>query len=318
MKLERKNGIPFYIQLKEQILGNIAAGLWPPGYKLPTEREMAGQLELSRNTVSQAYKELENEGVLSSAQGKGTFVADSGIVFQQESRKEKVLRIIDNALEEAVGLGFSIDDFVSFTHVRALEKKAALSNLKVAFVGTSTEELAQFTAGAYLGREVSVIPVTMAALTQEPAASKAKLLAADLAVTAFNQVNTVKNFIGTPRPQVVGINLEPKLDTMVRIARLHLEGFLPLVCESEEFSVQVRTTLAQAGIYPELETLTASDDEVLAKALSGVQAVIVAPGRRQKVEQLAQVGVQVIEFRTFPDAVSLNLLRSVLLEIKHS
>ena len=42
------------------------------GKKLPTERELAKALRVSRNTISTAYKELEDEGVLYSHQGRGT------------------------------------------------------------------------------------------------------------------------------------------------------------------------------------------------------------------------------------------------------
>src|SRR5690554_808193 len=120
MKLEvnRETGIPLYIQVKEIIKDLIARNVWGPGSKIPTERSLAEQLKISRNTVSMAYRELEAEGVLVCYQGRGTFVAESDEAVRRESRKERLLKVIDMAMEEAITLGFSLDDFMAFTHVR--------------------------------------------------------------------------------------------------------------------------------------------------------------------------------------------------------
>ncbi|MCO5385861.1 MAG: GntR family transcriptional regulator [Desulfosporosinus sp.] len=134
--------------------------------KTPPERELAKSIAVSRNTVSQAYKELESEGILCSTRGKGTFVEDTALIMQQESRKEKVLRIVDLAMEEAVGLGFSIDDFVSFVHVRGMEKKDLLSRMKVAFLVSNPEQLTDVNWN--LGPGVSLVPLLLSELQESP------------------------------------------------------------------------------------------------------------------------------------------------------
>ena len=93
--------------------------MWVPGSKLPTERSLAEELKISRNTVSMAFRELEAEGIIVCQQGRGTFVAESDEAVRRESRRERLLRIIDIAMEEATALGFSIDQFLAITHVRA-------------------------------------------------------------------------------------------------------------------------------------------------------------------------------------------------------
>jgi GntR family transcriptional regulator len=64
-----------YQQLKSQVRQAVDSGLWPPGEKLPSERELIDQLGISRITVRQAYRELVAEGYLTSAAGKGVYVA---------------------------------------------------------------------------------------------------------------------------------------------------------------------------------------------------------------------------------------------------
>jgi DNA-binding transcriptional regulator YhcF (GntR family) len=312
MDLDRKSGVPYYIQLKEQIRRHITQGLWVAGTKLPTEREMALSLGVSRNTVSQAYKELESEGVLSSAQGRGTFVADTLIVMQQEGRKEKVLRIIDVAMEEAVGLGFSIDDFVSFVHVRGMEKKDLLSRVKVAFVECNPEQLAE--AGWNLGPGVSLLPFQLSELKDSVA--QKRLANMDMIVTGISHLSEIKSLFEKFNLPILGMSLQPKLETIVRIAKLTNGHDLALVCESSQFAEKVKLSLNQAGLHPAFKTFIKPNEGELREVLADCGAVIVAPKLRLQVEKVLPENMECIEFRFVPDEGSLNLLRSALLEIK--
>ena len=55
---------PLFDQLRSQIIDGIRDGRLPPGTRLPTVRELAGQLGMAVNTVARAYRELESAGVL--------------------------------------------------------------------------------------------------------------------------------------------------------------------------------------------------------------------------------------------------------------
>ena len=313
MDIDRKSGVPYYIQLKEQIRQRITQGIWTAGMKLPPERELAKSLAVSRNTVSQAYKELEIEGVLSSARGKGTFIEDTSQLFQQEGRKEKVLRIVDLAMEEAVGLGFSIDDFVSFVHVRGMEKKELLSRMKVAFIVTNPEQLSEVNWN--LGPGVSFLPILLSELQESPRAQEC-LAGMDMAITGVTHLAEVKILLGKLRIPILGISMQPKLDTIVRIAKLTMGRGLALVCESQPFAEKVKGALRQAGLYPVLKTLIQPDEGSLREVLSECGAVILAPRLRFQVERVLPENMECIEFRFEPDAGSLSLIRGLLLELK--
>lgn len=313
MELDRQSGIPYYIQLKEQIRRRITQGTWALGTKLPTERELAGQLGVSRNTISQAYKELESEGVLSSAQGKGTFVADTSYIIQQEGRKEKVLRIIDMAMEEAVGLGFSIDDFISFVHVRGMEKKELLGRVKVGFIECNPEQLQDIHWN--LGPGIRLIPILLSDI-REGVRLREGLAAMDMLITGTGHLAEVKPLLQGLRVPLLGVVLQPKLETVVRVAKLPPGEEVTLVCESLTFARKVRESLQLAGLHPDLKVLTLPDEVFLKRVLANAGAVIVAPGWRAKVEKAQSLGLDVIEYRFEPDAGSLSLLRGALLELK--
>src|SRR5579884_3984215 len=70
------NGVPIYIQLREQILHAIGDGTLAAGDQLPTMRQVAVALRVDLNTVQRAYASLERDGVLSTSRGRGIFVAE--------------------------------------------------------------------------------------------------------------------------------------------------------------------------------------------------------------------------------------------------
>ena len=313
MRLQRGNGVPYYIQLKEQIKDNIVNGVWKAGTRLPTERELAQELGVSRNTVSQAYAGLEAEGILSSAQGRGTFVADVGLAVRQEGRKDKVLRIIDRAMEEAVGLGFSIDDFVSFVHVRGMEKKEFLSRVKVGFVECNPEQLADLPWN--LGPGVSIVPILLGGQNERNRLREA-LRTMDMVVTGVSHLTELRPLVEPLQLPLLGVSWSPPVETLIRVARLPVHERVALVCESQEFAGKVQEILTGVGLTTKLEIVLKPEEEVLQQVFGRCAAVLVTPGLRSLVDRLLPDNMERIVFRFEPDAGSLNLLRSALLDLK--
>ena len=66
---------PLFAQLRTQVIAGVRDGRLPPGTRLPTVRELAGQLGLAVNTVARAYRELETAGIVETRGRFGTFVA---------------------------------------------------------------------------------------------------------------------------------------------------------------------------------------------------------------------------------------------------
>lgn len=74
-QLDKKSGIPLYIQIETAIAALIRSGAMKPLERLPATRELAEQLGVHRNTVVQAYQELEVKGITFSHIGSGTYVS---------------------------------------------------------------------------------------------------------------------------------------------------------------------------------------------------------------------------------------------------
>jgi GntR family transcriptional regulator len=113
-QLNPKSGVPIYRQIQDQIRYGIASGLLGPGEQLPTVRSLAVELSVNPNTVIKAYSELEREGILTTEQGSGTFVAaQQPAPLADENRQSKLETLCSEFLAQAARFGFSSRDLMS-------------------------------------------------------------------------------------------------------------------------------------------------------------------------------------------------------------
>lgn len=110
-----------YLQIMEQIKQKVCAGDWPAGHPLPSIRELSVATKVSVITVKRAYTELEQEGVIVTQAGRGSFVAD--VVDIQKSLLDAELeKHIASAIKAGHALGLSDSQIV------ALVKKALVGS----------------------------------------------------------------------------------------------------------------------------------------------------------------------------------------------
>jgi GntR family transcriptional regulator len=76
LHLRTDSPVPPYEQLRAQIATMVASGVLAPGARLPTIRQLAGDLGVAGGTVTRAYRELERDGVITGRGRHGTFVRD--------------------------------------------------------------------------------------------------------------------------------------------------------------------------------------------------------------------------------------------------
>lgn len=76
IQLDYKSGVPIYDQLVNGIIRLKMLGALKGGDSLPSVRSMAVKLSINPNTVQRAYQILEEKGIIYSAAGKGSFIAD--------------------------------------------------------------------------------------------------------------------------------------------------------------------------------------------------------------------------------------------------
>lgn len=131
IRVDYESGVPLYAQIIEKIKHLVAAGRLKPGDQLPTIRQLAVDLRVNPNTVVHAYHELGNQGVISTQQGRGTFIAahpDEGRLA--EMRRDRLRAIMGGALLEALSLGYKAEEIrTAFeTQLEEWEEEKHISN----------------------------------------------------------------------------------------------------------------------------------------------------------------------------------------------
>ncbi|MNN38333.1 HTH-type transcriptional repressor YvoA [compost metagenome] len=120
---------PLYHQIETQLRSLIVSGQIEEGMLLPSIREFAGHLNCSVITVRRVYQDLENEGLLRTKQGTGTFVAKVG----KDERDEYRRNVVQEAIEVAVDTGLSVqyaEEDLKGLFLQILKKKYSESHNK--------------------------------------------------------------------------------------------------------------------------------------------------------------------------------------------
>ena len=97
---------PMYLQIMEQIRHRVAIGDWQPGHEVPSIRALAVALNISVITVKRAYLELEHEGVISTRQGRGSFISET-VDLRDSLQQQELEKHLIAAVEAAQLLGLS-------------------------------------------------------------------------------------------------------------------------------------------------------------------------------------------------------------------
>ena len=316
--LDKKNGVPLYMQLAEQLRGMILSGRVNVGEKLATERVLSQCLTISRNTVSLAYRELEEQGLIISRQGSGTYVADLEVRLPQDERREELLNHIDLAIDHAAEVGYTLEEFTSIVSGHIRERQWRFRNIHVVFIECNREQTDYFAHEIELGSGVTVEPLLLEDLETATEHAVRTIEQAELIVTTYYHLAEVRALLPNRHRDILGIALDPLVDTIVQIARLPKEHRVGLVTLSEKFAESVKKSISESGIPGlSLVRLSARTDEQIREAIRPYSVLVVSPGRKSQIEALVHDdNKEVIEFIYRPDQGSINLLKNALLRIR--
>ena len=96
--ISNTSDLPIYVQIKEQVKEQILSGELEEDEMLPSLRQLAKDLKISVLTTTRAYNELEEEGFITSRQGKGFFVMSSGSNLIREQLIQEVEKNLNSAI----------------------------------------------------------------------------------------------------------------------------------------------------------------------------------------------------------------------------
>lgn len=114
LELDFRSGIPIYLQVVERIKEMIADGRLKAGSQLPTVRSLATDLRVNFNTVARAYRILDEAGIISTQQGRGTYILEMPPPETTEAiRRATFQALTDRYLADAARLGFPPEEILA-------------------------------------------------------------------------------------------------------------------------------------------------------------------------------------------------------------
>src|ERR687892_1470649 len=108
LQIDFRSGLPIYTQIVNQVQAQIAGGILRPGDQLPTVRALAEELRVNFNTVARAYRILDEARIISTQQGRGTYITEiPPPKVTERLRREALEALTQRYISEAMRLDFS-------------------------------------------------------------------------------------------------------------------------------------------------------------------------------------------------------------------
>ena len=111
LHIDFRSGFPIYTQIVNQVQAQVAGGALQPGDQLPTVRALAEELRVNFNTVARAYRILDEARIISTQQGRGTYITEvPPPKVSERLRKEALQELTQRYISEAMRLEFTKDE----------------------------------------------------------------------------------------------------------------------------------------------------------------------------------------------------------------
>src|SRR5215211_6639909 len=103
LQIDFRSGLPIYTQIVNQVQAQVAGGILKPGDQLPTVRALAEELRVNFNTIARAYRILDEARIISTQQGRGTYITEiPPPKVTERLRRESLEALTQRYISEAI------------------------------------------------------------------------------------------------------------------------------------------------------------------------------------------------------------------------
>ncbi len=273
LKVDGMGGGPIYKQIADAVSDKIAKGELEAGFKLPTVRALADELDVACGTIKHAYEYLEEQGHIEMVQGRGSFVL--GKEADNANRKEKAMAAIDQMFDQLHQLGFTPREMEIYLNLklRGLEEKYDV--VKVAVVDCNPETLQLIE--QQLSQIGYVEPVVFPLSRIGEIASKIND-EYDMVLTTTTHYTQVEPYIRGDKPLGM-MSMTPAVRTTISLAKVKDDIHAGIFCASDAFAGVIRHNCEGMGRWSDhLPTYLMGMKGHLDKFFDGLDLVILPEG----------------------------------------
>lgn len=270
-------GKKIYKQIVEQILQNIKSGVLRPGDRLPTERELAARLEVSRGTVKKAYAELAANNLIEIIQGSGSYVYSDSDSYNIEYRK-MAYGLIEETIGKLEQWNFSEKEIAALFRMTLAKRDSRSLFVRIAVIDCNPETLSLFKSQlSYIpGISMSLILVDSILLDDNPSSL---LMDYDLVLTTVTHYEQITQALRGGGIKVLPVDMMPSRQTIVSLSSLSGGARVGLICQSNKFSYLVFEQMALfLDQVPSIPVHFETDLKSSLRFIKGFDVILTAPG----------------------------------------
>ena len=327
-KLMDKNARkPLYKQLVEEILLDIKTAKLKSNDKLPTEREMADKLQISRGTVKKAYSELANTGVITMIQGSGSYIYNTENEPKNQ-KKKLVVTLVDELTEKLLSWNYSPAEISNLINSSLAKKTGNARTLHLAIIDCNVEFLEIFKQQLlyYIANiQISSFLLETILLTDYP---QDFLAGYDLIVTTTSHYEQVAERIGNLTSKLIKVASSISKDAILNISHLTPDSKISILCSSAKFAYIVKEHILE--YVPQIKNIETHyendlESENQLPILKQYDTLILNPDSiflsqkytSELLKEYMQSGGKIIPFKYQIDNGSLIYLEEKIVQIKN-
>ncbi len=325
IQINRDLAVPLYTQIVGQAKFDIVSGRLPSGMQLPSIRDLAQALNVAPMTITQAYQELKQLGLIEMRPGLGTFVADFDVADAPAApnRSLQLRRILQGAVTKAQADGFDQAEISQAFLSLLTESDGLFTNRCFVLVGLFSDALRAYADDLerQLAEErVVVEPVTFAELEHRPDVYLPSLEQAEALLVPLHQVQKLRDSLVTAgigwEGPIIGLSLELRTDACQAISAIADDQRIGIVSLFPEFvNTMIQGISAVRPLTQPPVISLASDEAGLDQIVTEAQAIVFSSGSNGAIEKIrssVDSETPVIEFLHTPNAASVKRIHQLL------
>ncbi len=307
--IQRKSHISLREQIKRQILALIENQTLLPGQALLSARDLSSLIHVNRNTITQAYKELESEGILEIVTGSGTYVRQDLVL----KSKKKLDQVFNDSVQQAMQLGFSKSEFIEHFLGRLSVLPTEIMDKQVLVVDCNDGVI------NYLSQKIldecGVEPKGMLIqdIEKDPVSTTKLIQSMDLIVCGFNHLEELQKAVPTSEVEIVAVLLQVDVRVINALAHLPKGSKIGCVCENQRSTNTLYNSSYFSGGRELKRILVGSDNtKELKKLVRECDTIFVTHFVFDRVKKLSAPNQKLVKVELGIDSSNIALIKEKL------
>jgi DNA-binding transcriptional regulator YhcF (GntR family) len=306
LQVQRKSPISLREQIKRQILALIENQNLLPGQALMSARDLSSLIHVNRNTITQAYKELESEGILEIVIGSGTYVKQ-GLILKP---KKKLDQIFNEAVQQSIRLGFSKSEVIEHFLSRLSALPAEVMETQVLVVDCNDGVVNYLSQKIIQECGVRVTGVLIQEIEKDPEGAARLFKGMDLIVCGFNHLEELQNAVPNMDVEVVAVLLQIDVRVINTLNRLPEGTKIGCVCENQRSTDTLYNSSYFSGRRELKRILVGSDNsKELRKLVRECDTIFVTNFIFDRVKQMSSPDQNLVKVEISVDPSNMEMIK---------